>query len=128
MSSLAQLSAMLDIPALADESALHFANRDATKQLIASRLTEEPSKHWLDLLESAGVWCVEVLDWKSLTDEPAWKAADVVQDVDTEDGITFRTTRCPIRYNGKQLTNNMPAPMLGEYDGGVLSREPELLR
>jgi len=115
MSSLTDLAVLLDIEALAEPSAATFVNRDPITQLISDRLVGGTTRAWLDVLEPAGVWCAEVLNWRALSAEPGWAAAEIVQSVQTSGGGSFRTTRCPIRYNGARLVNDRPAPKLGEH-------------
>jgi len=123
MSSLKDLAVLLDIEALAEPSATSFVNRDPVKQLISDRLRDATTRAWLDILEPAGVWSAEVLDWRALSAEPGWVATEIVQSVQTPGGGSFRTTRCPIRYNGARLVNDRPAPKLGEH--GSVAAEVE---
>ena len=73
----------------------------------------QPSRHWLDLLEPAGIWCGEVLTWPELEETEAFAALDAVQKVAGPDGTSMHTTRCPIRIDGRVLKSAVGAPALG---------------
>lgn len=73
-------------------------------------MAQADTAHWLALLEPAGVWCAEVLDWPALIASGALEALDVVQTVINADGRQFKTTKCPIRFDGLTLTNATRAP------------------
>lgn len=90
-----------------------FEERDAIKALICSDLAQQPTQHWLDLLEPAGLWCAPVLDWPALAAHAAFDALQPVQRIQATDGAVLRTTRCPIRIDGRILTSERAAPRLG---------------
>ena len=90
-----------------------FAQRDAIKAIIRDHLSTRPTRHWLDILEPADVWCAPVLSWPALVAEPGFAALDAVQAVQGPDGSQVRTTRCPIRIDGAVLKNGRAGPRLG---------------
>jgi crotonobetainyl-CoA:carnitine CoA-transferase CaiB-like acyl-CoA transferase len=118
MVAIAQLAKLLSIPALdpyADPD-LAYSRRDEIKAILRDALKTKPTQHWLSLLEPAGVWCAQVLDYPALLKSGALEALGVVQDVG---GI--ETTTCPIRLDGAVLRNSTPAPQLGADTARVLS-------
>ena len=44
----------------------------------------------------------------------------MVQQVSTNTGATLRTTRCPIRLDGRILTSGRGAPKVGEHNEEIL--------
>lgn len=116
MNPLPRLGALLDLPALADAAAGTFTRRSATKATVAARLAERTTQAWLDVLEPAGIWCAEVLDWSRLVAHDVWGALGLEQSVRTTGDRTFRTTRCPLRIDGRVLTDDRAAPRLGQHD------------
>ncbi|WP_076069602.1 CaiB/BaiF CoA transferase family protein [Sphingomonas montana] len=90
-----------------------YADRDTIKQAIADHLVTRPSRHWLDILEPAGLWAAETLDWPALVAHDAFAAIDPVQPIVAADGATMQVTRCPIRVDGRILRSPRPAPRLG---------------
>jgi CoA:oxalate CoA-transferase len=115
MTPIERLRALLDCEALAafDDRATWFARRDEIKQVLAAHLKTRATAHWLSLLEPAGVWCADVLDWPALVEHEAFRALDAVQEIRSPSGAALRTTRCPIRLDGRVLTSPKAAPALG---------------
>jgi crotonobetainyl-CoA:carnitine CoA-transferase CaiB-like acyl-CoA transferase len=115
MTAVDRLGALVGCEGLAadHDPASWQANRDAHKAELAKRLAEAPTAHWLAILEPAGVWCAPVLDWLGLMEQDGFRALDAVQKIRTRNGTSMRTTRCPIRIDGKVLTSTRAAPPLG---------------
>ena len=115
----------MDRLALADRVADRgswFAQRDAIKQQLQHDLLQQDSAHWLAILEPAGVWCAEVLRWPELAAHPAFEALQMTQTIRSASGATLRTTRCPIRIDGRRLVSEQGAPRLGA-DTEAIARE-----
>lgn len=120
MTPLARLGELLELPDLATD--VHaYRDRDEVKTRIAQRLRTRTRAEWLALLQPADIWCAEVYDWSDLTASDAWEVAGLEQRVGAVDN-GFRTTRCPIRIDGRILLDPRPAPALGEHAAG-LTRE-----
>ena len=115
MTPIARLRALLDCEALAPyvDPATAYRDRDAIKRILRDLLVTRPSRHWLDRLEPAGIWCGEVLTWPELEETEAFAALDAVQKVDRPGGTGMHTTRCPIRIDGRVLKSAVGAPALG---------------
>jgi len=90
-----------------------FVERDGIKSLLARHLLTGSTQHWLDKLQPADIWCAPVLDWPALFGSGALDTLDPVQTVRTSSGATLRTTRCPVRIDGRVLTSARAAPGLG---------------
>src|ERR1700675_3784735 len=61
MTHLPTLGKLLDLPALEESAdpADGFRRRDEIKQIIAKRLKEHTTEHWLEILNAADIWCAE---------------------------------------------------------------------
>lgn len=120
MGSLAKLADLLEIGDLRafsqDES---FSARDEIKALISDRLITSSTSHWLALLEAQDVWCAPVMDWPALMAHDGFKALEMVQEVHTSAGAPLRTTRCPIRIDGRMLRSGKGAPKIGEDNDSI---------
>lgn len=129
MGSLSALGALLDLPELQQikTSADGFRRRDEIKQLIARRLREHTTEHWLAILDAADVWCAEVLDWPKLLASEAFRQLNMLQTLVTGQGAEILTTRCPIRLDGGIVTSSRPAPKVGEHTSSI-EREFGLIR
>ncbi|UHC17692.1 CoA transferase [Methylobacterium currus] len=122
------LADLLGIEALApyrDDPASWFGARDAIKAIIAQRLAEETSEHWLALLEPADIWCAKVLDWTELLESDGFRKLDMLQTVRRADDVAIRTTRAPVRFDGTRPGGAEAAPRIGEHSAAI-RREFEL--
>jgi len=117
MTHLPTLGELLDLPALREisDQADGFRRRDEIKQIIAMRLKEHTSEHWLEILNAADIWCAEVLDWPELFASQAFAQLAMIQTLKDERGIEILTTRLPIRLDGSLLTSERLAPRVGQH-------------
>ena len=117
MTHLPTLGKLLELPALEEISnpADGFRRRDEIKQIIAQRLEEHTTEHWLEILNAADIWCAEVLDWPNLSASEAFKQLAMVQTLRDGRGIEILTTRLPIRLDGGLLTSERLAPRVGQH-------------
>ena len=112
--------AALEAPEYA-EPASWFNERDAIKQILAGHLASRPTADWLAILEPADIWCADVLDWPRLFAHDGFKALEMVQEVEMGDGFRYRTTRCPIRFDGDRLFAERGSPRVGEHTAQLIS-------
>ncbi len=118
MNHLPTLGSLLKIPeltALADA----FQKRDEIKMVLASRLRQDTTDHWLEILNAADIWCAEVLDWPALLDSEAMRQLKMIQPLTGCDGSEILTTRCPIRIDNGLLTSARLAPQVGEHTAAI---------
>jgi CoA:oxalate CoA-transferase len=117
MTHLPTLGKLLDLPLLQEisNSADGFRRRDEIKLIIAQRLKEHTTEHWLEILNAADIWCAEVLDWPKLCGSEAFKQLEMVQTLTDGHGIEILTTRLPIRLDGALLTSDGLAPKVGQH-------------
>jgi crotonobetainyl-CoA:carnitine CoA-transferase CaiB-like acyl-CoA transferase len=95
-----------------------FVERDRLKAIIAARLVEKPTAHWLDVLRAKDIWCAPVLDWKGLLASAAFQRLDLLQRVE-RDGADLTTTRAPLRIDGERPADRCGAPRVGEHDDQI---------
>lgn len=121
MTHLPTLGKLFDLPVLQEISnpADGFRRRDEIKQIIANRLKEHTTEHWLAILNTADIWCAEVLDWSKLCASEAFEQLAMVQTLGDERGIEILTTRLPIRLDGGLLTSKRPAPRVGQHTATI---------
>jgi crotonobetainyl-CoA:carnitine CoA-transferase CaiB-like acyl-CoA transferase len=96
-----------------------FTKRDEIKKTLADHLATNTVDHWLEILEPAGVWCADVMDYDKLVKEDGYRLLEMEMKVKTSNGITVKTTRCPIRIDGKMLLSDSGAPLLGEHNSEI---------
>lgn len=91
-----------------------FTKRDEIMDILGEQFITNTTEHWLSILEPAGVWCSQVMDFEQLTSHEAFKTLQFMQDIKMKDGSTFTTVRCPIRFNDERLFSAKGAPRVGE--------------
>ena len=118
MNDVPRLGQLLDCPALLayTDPKTWFNERDTIKAVLAEHLRTEATGYWLPILESAGMWCAEVLNWPQLLAHDGFRALHMLQQVSRTNGATLTTTRCPIRIDGELLTSSVGAPTIGEHN------------
>jgi CoA:oxalate CoA-transferase len=119
--------AMGDIPKLATllecepltryvDKAEWFDRRDEIKGVLTEHLLGRSADEWLAVLQPADVWCAKVMDYKDLLEQVGYKVLDMELKVKTSNGLSLKTTRCPIRVDGGTAFSDRGAPLLGEHN------------
>ncbi len=93
-----------------------FSKRDEIKKILADHLLTNSAAFWLNILEKADVWCAPVINYDELVKQEGYKVLNMEITVKTNNGLEVRTTRCPIRVDGKLLVSEKGAPQLGEHN------------
>ncbi|QKV19094.1 CaiB/BaiF CoA transferase family protein [Oricola thermophila] len=115
MTPVARLAELLSLDRLLPlaDPAVAYSRRDEIKAILRDHLKTGTTETWMNLLEPAGIWCAEVLDWPSLERSGALDALDILQRIETASGREIETTACPIRFDGRVPRNAAAAPVLG---------------
>lgn len=118
MGNIVVLSKLLQCAPLAlfTDSADWFDKRDEIKTIIAGHLKSNTTNYWLSILQPADIWCSEVMDYEKLVQEEGYKMLDMELQVKTSNGLSVKTTRCPIRIDGEMVRSDKGAPLLGEHN------------
>lgn len=120
MNPLDKLADLLDIPALREVSrADTFARRDELKAALAQRLKTQPTRHWLNILDPADIWCAEVLDWPKLLEHEAFKVLKMTQTIHSGGGQPMASLASPIRVDGTRTVYDRGAPKLGAHTKSI---------
>jgi CoA:oxalate CoA-transferase len=104
-----------------------FDRRDEIKEILANHLITNAATHWLAILENADIWCAPVMDYDQLIKEDGYRLLNMEITVKTSNGLSIKTTRCPIRVDGKLLLSKKGAPVLGE-DNEKIDRQFGLVK
>ncbi|WP_028547779.1 CaiB/BaiF CoA transferase family protein [Paenibacillus sp. UNC451MF] len=96
-----------------------YEDKEAINAIIAEHLAEAPTVKWLELLESGGFECAEVLTWESLHQEAAFQDLDMIQTVYLGSGAALNTTRCPIRFDNTIYKAPKGSPKIGEDNESI---------
>jgi len=116
MTDIVELGKLLQCDALLhySDTSEWYSKRDKIKSIIAERLMDNSTDAWLNVLRTNDVWCAKILDYEMLMQEEGYQCLQMELEVKTSAGLTVKTTRCPIRVDGKLLTSRKGAPLLGE--------------
>jgi CoA:oxalate CoA-transferase len=118
MGNILLLKDLLECPLLGDytNTADWFNKRDEIKAILALHLEKQTTMHWLNILEPVDIWCAKVMDYAALVLEKGYQLLNMELNVKTTNGLSIKTTRCPIRIDGKILTSPIGAPLVGEHN------------
>lgn len=116
MAPIAKLATLLPLEILAQYTHPEdwFNKRDEIKSLLATALLQKTTAAWLAILEPEDIWCADVYDYDDFIASESFKLLKMDQRVESN-GLSVRTTRCPVRVNGSVLTHKKGAPRLGEH-------------
>lgn len=120
MGSIPVLASLLQCDELPQFPENKFELRDDIKNILASHLQTQDTQFWLDILEPADIWCAKVLNYKQLFAEEGFKILDFTQQVEMQDGYSYKTTRCPIKIDGEYFTSTKGSPKLGQDNARII--------
>lgn len=119
MTPLATLARLLALPALAEAAPEEaFDNRDRIKRIIADRLAQATTNHWVGVLRAEDVWCAPVLDWPALLASEAFRRLDMLEPV-RRGGASITTTASPVRIDGQRGRPAAGAPQVGAHTAAL---------
>jgi CoA:oxalate CoA-transferase len=107
------------------EAGSAFENRDKLIVRLAETFKQKNTKNWVDLLESHGIWCAEVLNYQAATKLSTYKKLEIEQELKLSNDSMIKTTVSPIRLDHQKLFASKPAPKLGS-DTPAIDKEFEL--
>ncbi|HXE10479.1 MAG TPA: CaiB/BaiF CoA-transferase family protein [Bryobacteraceae bacterium] len=121
MQPVVRLGELLGCPALLaySDPKLLFDRRDEIKKILADHLKTRTTAQWLSVLQPADIWCSDVYTWPQLLEHEAFQALDMIQNVQRNESVRLRTTRCPIRIDGEVLKSEAGAPRLGQHTEAI---------
>jgi crotonobetainyl-CoA:carnitine CoA-transferase CaiB-like acyl-CoA transferase len=119
--------AMGDIPKLANllqcaplavftDNTEWFDRRDEIKEILTEHLLTRTADEWLAILQPADIWCAKVMDYSDLLQQVGYTVLNMELKVKTSNGLSLKTTRCPIRVDGALSLSEKGAPLLGEHN------------
>jgi len=114
-----------DIADLYVEAGSAFENRDKLIVRLAETFKQQNTSNWVELLESNGIWCAEVLNYHTATALNTYKNLNIEQQIDLGNGKSIKTTVSPLRLDQRKLFAKKAAPKLG-YDTADIDKEFEL--
>jgi crotonobetainyl-CoA:carnitine CoA-transferase CaiB-like acyl-CoA transferase len=102
--------------------ALRTRNADALERDIEAILMQQPTAHWVALLDRAGVPGGPVFGYEQILQDPHIQARQMVHDLDHPIIGPMKTLGLPIKSSGELNTIRTPAPWLGQHSREVLQQ------
>ncbi len=103
-----------ELPSTFTEPEATFKKRNKIMAFIGEVMVQEPTDHWLELLEEKNLWCAPVYDYDTILHHEAFLTLEMIQEVETAKGEKIKTTRCPLRIDGERIFSRKSAPTAGE--------------
>lgn len=95
-----------------------WSQQEQIMQALSAQIATQATEHWLAILDTADIWCAPVLTLPELVGHGGFAAIDMTQVTQRtgRDGssIAVRTTRSPLRIDGKTIKHGKGAPHAGE--------------
>ena len=119
MGDIPKLALLLQCPPLETytNKAEWFDRRDEIKGILTLHLLTRTADDWLSILQPADIWCAKVMDYQDLMQQIGYKVLEMELKVKTSNGLSIRTTRCPLHVDGDIARSELGAPLLGEHNG-----------
>ena len=94
-------------------------------EILAERLRQKPSSHWLEALEAAGIPAGPVLHYDEVFTDPHILARGMVARTEHPVTGTFHTLGVPVKLSDTPGAVHLPAPRLGEHTAEILGRRED---
>jgi crotonobetainyl-CoA:carnitine CoA-transferase CaiB-like acyl-CoA transferase len=121
MAPLDRLSVALDEPRLAAvPHPQSLDDKDEVQRLVAQRLAESTTQHWLDTLIPMGFWLGPVYTYADLARDPHVAATGMLTSVDHPVAGVVHMPSPPLRFDGQALPIRRYPPELSEHTSEVL--------
>ena len=91
-----------------------FNRRDDIMEFLSGYFEQETTVHWLNIFRPRDFRVAEIFNYNQLLNHEGYKVLHMDQEVETTDGLTMKTTRCPIRIDGNRIFSRKSAPKPGE--------------
>lgn len=109
----------IELPAEYAAKETWYSKRDEIMEFLAVYLEKETTQFWLDTFKPYDFCCSAIYDYKTLLNHEAYKVLQMDQEVETSDGLTMKTTRCPIHIDGERIFSRKSAPKPGENNSEI---------
>ena len=109
----------IDLPAAYANKKTWFSKRDEIMAFLSTHFIKESTTYWLSIFEPLDLRCSAVYTYEQFLNHEGYKALQMDQEVETSDGLTMRTTRCPIRIDGERIFKRKSAPKPGEDNASI---------
>jgi crotonobetainyl-CoA:carnitine CoA-transferase CaiB-like acyl-CoA transferase len=95
-----------------------WSEQEEITNLLSAKLSTSSTDHWLEILDTADIWCAPVLTLPELVAHEGFRELDMTQKIHrkskTGESVDLMTTRSPMRIDGRPLKHSKGAPHVGE--------------
>lgn len=99
---------------------LRVKNADALQELIEAIFVTQPTAHWVEKLDAAGVPGGPVYTYEQTMSDPQVQHRRMVYDIEHPVIGPMKTLGLPLKSNGDLTQIRKPAPLLGQHTRDVL--------
>jgi crotonobetainyl-CoA:carnitine CoA-transferase CaiB-like acyl-CoA transferase len=122
-----KLCEIVGLPELADDPrfktvADRVAHNNELVALLAEKLRQKPSGHWLTALEAAGIPAGPVMHYDEVFTDPHILAREMVARTEHPITGTFHTLGVTVKLSDTPGSIRLPAPRLGEHTSEIIQR------
>jgi len=103
-----------------DRNPLRVRNADVLQELIEAVLVTQPTAHWVEKLDAAGVPGGPVYTYDQTLADPQVQHRRMVYDIEHPKIGMMKTLGLPLKSNGELTAIRKPAPLLGQHSREVL--------
>lgn len=104
-----------------ESNAKRVANHAALVPLVTEHMRRHDAKHWLDLLEKAGIPAAPVLNHEEVLNDPHVAERGMVVDFDHPVAGATKVLGIPVKLSGTPGTIRRGAPSLGQDTDDILN-------
>jgi formyl-CoA transferase len=103
------------------EGNARFRNRQRLIEEIEEVTVTQPTQHWIEVLERAGVPCAPIQDYGQVFHDPHLLARDYFWDAPHPKAGPVRQLGSPMRFSATPVRREAAGPMFGEHSEAVLA-------
>jgi CoA:oxalate CoA-transferase len=103
------------------DNRLRVAHRTRLNALVEEKLMERDSRHWVEVLNAAGVPCGPVYGVDKVFSDPQIASQNMAISIEHPGYGPVRMLGFPIRLKQEPCTVRLPAPRLGEHTDEILA-------
>ena len=98
-----------------------FAYQHEIRPLLAEKFLQQPSTHWLKLLEERDILCGPVNTYAEVFNDPQVLLNEMVIEIDHPNGGKYKTSGLPLKMSKTPGKVRIPPPLLGQHTDEILT-------
>lgn len=98
-----------------------FNNRDLIREMIQTKIADQPLAYWIHHLLEADIWCAQVNDFSEMIADPQVQHNQLIQKLTHPKWGDIDIVATPIRYSKTPPKYKLAPPVVGEHSSDVLA-------